>query len=1077
MITTKSGFVLKTRERLALVLIVMATVPALLISGLAYTNARNTIQEEVKSKLNSAADLKSAEISRWINLIISDTHLLAVNFLNEEHITVILDLHADPELQSAFGNFLTENLLSLQQARLGYSEIFFVDRSGTIILSTDASRVGQNVGSTEVVAKTFAADTGQYIQDVHKNGENTEMAFGHVLRAVDLDNLITTDTVNAAVIIRVNLENSLYPIVQAWPAQGKTGEMLLIGSLDNQYTFISPLRFYENGILNSTVSMNFFPAELFSGSAGTTDEVGEFLDYRGITTLGAYRIIPETNWIFLTKLDRAEGFSSVDRLATVSIFIALGILIAATLLAAYLARNLTGPLEVLTRAARDVEAGNLNTEVKLHRSDEFGELSLAFNKMVNSVQENAAELLALVKFSGSLLSSSNTEMTLQNTLREALAAIHAEVGVVMLNTEDETGIIVKETVGLPRELLVDPIPLNALTVVGYSMMQGRSIALTNGSEKGKFQEDEFFRKFGLKTLMAVPMLIEEKSIGALILGTYDIREFSGREVNLAETIANQTALALERSKLMGNLSASYDQTLLALTAALDARDKETEGHSKRVVIYTAALAKKLGLSQNIIQEIKRGALLHDIGKIGVPDSILGKPGPLNDQEWAIMRNHPEWGEKILTRVPFLKFPADIVLAHQERWDGKGYPKGLKDKEIPIGARIFSVVDAFDAITSDRPYRKAQAYDAAREEILAGRGTQFDPEAVDAFLQFTPEDWTLMREQADIIPTQIDPQPNADNKGQDILLESGNQVRKAEITSKLSTRENAHALNTLFEQLPIPYASIGLEGKINIANKSFIDMLGYPIIQLAGKRIHDLCAAPVGQAICIQVFDRVRAGEEFPQAELELKKAKGGSLWVLMTAWPNFDKSINVAGIHFMFMDITQRKNTEEALEQSASRDALTQLFNRAHFSAKLKKMISRLQFDSGASSAILFIDLDNLKNVNDRFGHKAGDELLVEVARRLENSIRPGDLLCRWGGDEFAIYVTGITKETALQKVANRITGNFAKPLKLSGGHEIKISASLGRSLRKNVDFKFEEMMNEADQDMYRQKKETPNTR
>ncbi len=1055
----------------------MAIFPALLIAGLAYTNARNTIQDEVKSKLNSAADLKSAEISHWINLIISDTHLLAINFLNEEHITVILDPYADPELQSAFGNFLTENLLSLQQARLGYSEIFFVDRNGTILLSTDANRVGQNASTTEVVAKTFAADTGQYIQDVHKNGENTEMAFGHVLRAVDLDNLITTDTVNAAVIIRVDLENSLYPIVQAWPAQGETGEMLLIGSLDNQYTFLSPLRFYENGILNSTVSMNFFPAELVSRSLDNTDEVKEFRDYRGITTLGAYRIIPETNWIFLTKLDRVEGFSSVDRLATASIFVALGVLIAATVLAAYLARNLTEPLEVLTRAARDVEAGNLNTEVNLHRSDEFGELSLAFNKMVNSVQEHAAELLALVNFSGSLLSSSNTEITLQNTLREALSAIHAEVGVAMLSAEDGTEIIVKEAVGLPRELLKDPIPLNSLTVAGYSMIQGKPIVAGNKSENGNFHEDNFFRKFSLKTLMAVPILIEEKSIGALILGTYDIREFSGREVNLAETIANQTALALERSKLIGNLSTSYDQTLLALAAALDARDKETEGHSKRVVAYTSALAEKLGIDHTTVQQIKRGALLHDIGKIGVPDSILSKAGPLNDQEWTIMRKHPEWGEQILNGIPFLKTPAEMVLTHQERWDGNGYPKGLKDTEIPIGARIFSVVDAFDAITSDRAYRRAQAYDAAREEILAGRGTQFDPEAVDAFLEFTAEDWTLLREQADVIAAQIDPQPNEDKKRKEILLDRGIHFHQAEITSKLSTRENAHAFKVLFEQLPIPYASIGLDGKINAANKSFIDMLGYPYNQLTGKRIHDLCALPAGKAACIQVFDRVRAGEQFPQAELELKNAKGGSLWVLTTAWLNFDKSINAAGIHFMFMDITQRKITEEALEHSASRDSLTQLFNRPHFSAKLKKMISQVQFDSEASSAILFIDLDNLKNVNDRFGHKAGDELLVEVARRLENSIRPGDLLCRWGGDEFAIYLTGITKETAMQKVANRITENFAKPLKLSGGHEIKISASVGRSLRKNADFKFEEMMNEADKDMYRQKKETPKSR
>ncbi len=178
---------------------------------------------------------------------------------------------------------------------------------------------------------------------------------------------------------------------------------------------------------------------------------------------------------------------------------------------------------------------------------------------------------------------------------------------------------------------------------------------------------------------------------------------------------------------------SYENTLRALVAALDAREHETSDHSQRVVRFTKAIARVLGFSGMELADIGRGALLHDIGKIGVPDSILLKPGPLTKEEWVEMRRHPEIGFHILETIPFLQTPAQIVLSHQERFDGGGYPRGLAREEIPIGARIFAIADTFDAITSDRPYRKGQGYDAARAEIRRCSGTQFDPACVEAFL--------------------------------------------------------------------------------------------------------------------------------------------------------------------------------------------------------------------------------------------------------------------------------------------------------------------------------------------------------
>jgi len=176
---------------------------------------------------------------------------------------------------------------------------------------------------------------------------------------------------------------------------------------------------------------------------------------------------------------------------------------------------------------------------------------------------------------------------------------------------------------------------------------------------------------------------------------------------------------------------SYDATLVALTHALDARDKETEGHSRRVVGYTRLLATQLGVGGDDLKVLCHGALLHDIGKIGVPDAILHKPGALTDEEWEVMRRHPEIGALMIEDVEYLTEARRILLHHHERWDGLGYPLGLRRLEIPVGARIFAVADTLDAMTQDRPYRRRCSLDEARAEVVRNAGTQFDPEAVEA----------------------------------------------------------------------------------------------------------------------------------------------------------------------------------------------------------------------------------------------------------------------------------------------------------------------------------------------------------
>jgi putative nucleotidyltransferase with HDIG domain len=211
--------------------------------------------------------------------------------------------------------------------------------------------------------------------------------------------------------------------------------------------------------------------------------------------------------------------------------------------------------------------------------------------------------------------------------------------------------------------------------------------------------------------------------------------------NLEQVVTARTEMLRQA---MENLEHSYDVTLEALGDALDLKDSETEGHSKRVTAYTIALARAMGISPSQIKIIARGAFLHDIGKMAIPDDILRKPGRLTEEEQVVMREHCSRGYHMLRKIPFLSEAAEIVFSHQEHFDGSGYPSGLSGAEIPIGSRIFAIADTLDAITSDRPYRKARSFDIAREEILKHSGTQFDPNVVEIFLKIPNELWHELR---------------------------------------------------------------------------------------------------------------------------------------------------------------------------------------------------------------------------------------------------------------------------------------------------------------------------------------------
>lgn len=318
------------------------------------------------------------------------------------------------------------------------------------------------------------------------------------------------------------------------------------------------------------------------------------------------------------------------------------------------------------------------------------------------------------------------------------------------------------TGGASSQLRGMVMPVNDRSIAGLVATRGKPY-IENNTQRSPYFSGQVDKLTGYKTrkLICVPLKVQERVIGVVeVLDKVSGDDFNRDDIKLLEALSDVAAVAVENVRLYEQanerarqLEQAYDDlkrtsqgTLLALTGLLDARDASTKGHSNRVVAFTLRLAKELGITDpDELRALEQGALLHDVGKIGVADAILRKPGPLDAEEWVEMRNHPVLGYKILKDIEFLQDALPVVRYHHERWDGKGYPHGLKGMAIPLGARIFAVSDAFDAITSERPYSKARTYEQAKAIITKESGAAFDPTIVRAFLKIPEEEWQLIRD--------------------------------------------------------------------------------------------------------------------------------------------------------------------------------------------------------------------------------------------------------------------------------------------------------------------------------------------
>ena len=378
-------------------------------------------------------------------------------------------------------------------------------------------------------------------------------------------------------------------------------------------------------------------------------------------------------------------------------------------------------------------------------------LQAAFWLVVRGITSDYGRLRRLYAATAMLRSSVDMHDVLTRITRDATNYAQGQFGVVALYDHDNGEMMLRCTF----DRATDTVTHHQRAFEEWFMRRCiiTNTTIINGAAAAAFHQ--FYAAVpeeGQLNLLCVPMTLRDRVVGVVAVLREPTRRGNGFAPDAVRQVVDLAAhgvMAVEQAELFAKVRAyaeevevSYDATLKALTAALDAKDDITEGHCERVSKLTTHLARSFGVSERALVDIERGALLHDVGKIGVPDAVLKKPAALNEQEWEAIRKHPLLAGVMISKVGFLEGATPILLYHHERFDGTGYPFGLSGDRIPLEARIFSVVDAYDAMTSDRPYRNARGHQEAMIEIADNSGTQFDPAVVTSFVR-------LMAQQPDL----------------------------------------------------------------------------------------------------------------------------------------------------------------------------------------------------------------------------------------------------------------------------------------------------------------------------------------
>lgn len=389
-----------------------------------------------------------------------------------------------------------------------------------------------------------------------------------------------------------------------------------------------------------------------------------------------------------------------------------------------------------------------NEEIKLVSSlSEMLGIAIHRVRLYQDARKQIERLQTMQTIDRAILSSMDRNVMFNIFLKEIITQFNVSaVGVLLL---DQTGLtlLYEADYGFKTDIYKKTRLKLGEGFAGKAGLERKRYYIEDIRESKDVTPPRIMLEEGFVSYVVQPFTAKGQLIGVLEIFNKEPIEQDAEWFNYLETISQQVAIAVDNIKLFENLQKTktelllaYESTIEGWSYAMDLRDRETEGHSQRVTEITLRLAQELGMKEQDLIQVKRGALLHDIGKLGVPDAILFKPDKLSDEEWAIMRKHPVYASEMLIRIDYLKPAIDIPYCHHERWDGSGYPRGLKGEEIPLSARIFAIADTYDALSSDRPYRSAWQREKIIEYIKEQRGKSFDPKVVDAFLKIYASDF-------------------------------------------------------------------------------------------------------------------------------------------------------------------------------------------------------------------------------------------------------------------------------------------------------------------------------------------------
>lgn len=362
------------------------------------------------------------------------------------------------------------------------------------------------------------------------------------------------------------------------------------------------------------------------------------------------------------------------------------------------------------------------------------ELELQNIKLEDLVKERTKELTVLYRIGRDMSSTLKLDEVLKIIVNRISEKLGAEICSILLLDKNTQELSISSAYGLDEEIIRSSKLKLGEQISGW-VVKNRQALLVEDIEKDPRFARENKEKYYTHSFISVPIIAKGEVIGLINVNNKKSRDvFTKDDLRFVRGVANEAAIAIENAGLYTSLEDSYIRTVLALTSAIDAKDNYTKRHSENVSRYAVAIAKEMGLSQKEIDEISDACCLHDLGKIGVPDSILVKVGKLSHEEWEQMKLHSTKGADILRPLTFLSGVIGIIEQHHERYDGQGYPAGLKGEQISLGARILNVADSFDAMTTERPYHRALTYGEALDEIKKCSGAQFDSRVIEAFLR-------------------------------------------------------------------------------------------------------------------------------------------------------------------------------------------------------------------------------------------------------------------------------------------------------------------------------------------------------